>query len=292
MKYYYRLYGLNIESTIEIPEFELIDDISNINIDVNLNYGTVNREIKDLIKNKHFSSFKKNNMWFYVKEVGIFHIFNGNTVLIEPCENADLNMVKIYIMGSVLGMVLIQKNIVAIHGGGIVIDGKGCIFTGNKGAGKSTISTALRKKGYKFISDDVCAINCNEINTMYHGFGYQKLCEDVMATLGYDTKKYETFRGDLNEFIKEEVPLNIIFELDIEDIDKVKVKEIVGTDKIKYMISNIFRVEMLHYSGGIEPSYFKKCAKIAKNIRYYKITRPKDIFCVDDQIKLVEDIIL
>ena len=38
MKYYYRVYGLNIESTIEIPEFEVIDDISKYSIDVNLTY--------------------------------------------------------------------------------------------------------------------------------------------------------------------------------------------------------------------------------------------------------------
>ena len=300
MKYYYRVYGLNIESTIEIPEFELID--SDCNIDVKLSLGVVKEGIIEKITQGYVANYEKKDMWFYVENVAIFHIYNGNTVIVEPMGDKNNKMIKLYIMGSVMGMILLQKNRVAIHGGGIVVDGKGCIFTGQKGAGKSTISTALRKKGYKFISDDVCAINCNEINTMYHGFGYQKLCEDVMATLGYDTKKYETFRGDLNEnkyivpafdeFIKEEVPLNVIFELDIEDVDKVKVKEIVGTDKIKYMISNIFRVEMLPYSGGIEPSYFKKCAEIAKNIKYYKNTRPKDIFFVDEQIKLVEDIIL
>ena len=302
MKYYYRVYGLNIESTIEIPEFEVIDDISKYSIDVNLTYGTVNSEIKDLIERRHFSNFKKMNMWFYIKEVGIFHIFNGDTVIIEPCKDADLNMVKIYIMGSVLGMVLLQKNIVAIHGGGIVIDGKGCIFTGDKGAGKSTISTALRKKGYKFISDDVCSINCGDINKINYGFGYQKLCEDAMTKLGYDVKKYKPFRGDLNEnkyivsafdeFIKEEVPLKAIFELAVEDVEKIEIKEIVGADKIKNIVANIFRVDILYYSGGLEPLYFRKCLEIAKNIKYYKITRPKSVFCVDDQIKLVENIML
>ena len=302
MKYYYRVYGLNIESTIEIPEFEVIDDISKYSIDVNLTYGTVNSEIKDLIERRHFSNFKKMNMWFYIKEVGIFHIFNGDTVIIEPCKDADLNMVKIYIMGSVLGMVLLQKNIVAIHGGGIVIDGKGCIFTGQKGAGKSTITTALRKKGYKFIADDVCSINIGETNTIHHGFGYQKLCEDAMEKLGYNLDEFEPFRGDLNvnkyivpafdEFTKEEVPLEAVFELVVGDVDEVKIEEILGANKMNKLIENVFRIDMLTYAGGMEPKYFKQCLDIAKSTKMYRITRPKDVFSVEDQISLVREVLL
>ncbi|MEG1411448.1 MAG: hypothetical protein RSD36_16535 [Terrisporobacter sp.] len=303
MKYYYRVYGLNIESTIEIPEFEIIDrDLgknSHINIDVKLSYGVVKDEIKDAIEQGRVANYEKLDMWFYIKNLAIFHIYNGDTVVIEPCKDAELKMVKIYVMGSVLGMVLLQKNVVAIHGGGIVIDGKGCIFTGDKGAGKSTITTAFRKKGYKFISDDVCSIDVGEVNTINHGFGYQKICEDAMEKLGYNVDDYVPFRGDLNvnkyivpafdEFTKEDVPLEAVFELKVGDVDEVEIEEIIGAKKLKKIMKNIFRVEMIHYSGGAEPVYFKKCIDLAQNIQFYKITRPRDLFSVDQQIELIEE---
>lgn len=306
MKYYYRVYGLNIESTIEIPEFEIIDrDLgknSHINIDVKLSYGVVKDEIKEAIEQGRVANYEKLDMWFYIKNLAIFHIYNGDTVVIEPCKDAELKMVKIYVMGSVLGMVLLQKNVVAIHGGGIVIDGKGCIFTGDKGAGKSTITTAFRKKGYKFISDDVCSIDVGEVNTINHGFGYQKICEDAMEKLGYNVDDYVPFRGDLNvnkyivpafdEFTKEDVPLEAVFELKVGDVDDVKIEEITGADKINNIIKNIFRIEMLYYSDGISPIYFKKCIKIAKNTKFYKISRPRNVFSVDRQIEIIEDLIL
>ena len=144
MKYYYRVYGLNIESTIEIPEFELID--SDCNIDVKLSFGVVKEDIIEKITQGYVANYEKKDMWFYVENVAIFHIYNGNTVIVEPMGDKNNKMIKLYIMGSVMGMILLQKNRVAIHGGGIVVDGKGCIFTGQKGAGKSTITTALRKK--------------------------------------------------------------------------------------------------------------------------------------------------
>ncbi len=300
MKYYYRVYGVNIESKIEVPEFEVID--SNSDIDVKLSFGVVNEEIIDLITQGHRAKYEKQDMWFYIEDVAIFHIYNGDAVTIEPMGDKNNKMIKLYIMGSVMGMILLQRNMVAIHGGGIVIDGKGCIFTGQKGAGKSTITTALRKKGYKFIADDVCSINIGETNTIHHGFGYQKLCEDAMEKLGYNLNEFEPFRGDLNvnkyivpafdEFTKEEVPLEAVFELSVGDVKEVQIEEILGVDKINKLIENVFRIEMLRYAGGIEPVYFKKCLDIAKNTKMYKIIRPKDVFSVEEQIALVRNVLL
>ena len=300
MKYYYRVYGVNIESKIEVPEFEVID--SNSDIDVKLSFGVVNEEIINLITQGHRAKYEKQDMWFYIEDVAIFHIYNGDTVTIEPMGDKNNKMIKLYIMGSVMGMILLQRNMVAIHGGGIVIDGKGCIFTGQKGAGKSTITTALRKKGYKFIADDVCSINIGETNTIHHGFGYQKLCEDAMEKLGYNLDEFEPFRGDLNvnkyivpafdEFTKEEVPLEAIFELAVGDVDEVKVEEILGANKMNKLIENVFRIEMLTYAGGMEPKYFKQCLDIAKSTKMYRITRPKDVFSVEEQISLVREVLL
>ena len=300
MKYYYRVYGINIESTIEVPEFEVID--SNSHIDVRLSFGVVNKGIMDLITQGHRARYEKQDMWFCIDDVAIFHIYNGDTVTIEPLGDKNNKMIKIYIMGSVMGMALLQRNMMAIHGGGIVIDGKGCIFTGEKGAGKSTITTALRKKGYKFVADDVCSINIGEVNTIHHGFGYQKLCEDAMEKLGYNLDEFEPFRGDLgvnkyivpafDEFTKEEVPLEAVFELAVGDVDEVKIEEVLGANKINKLIENVFRIEMLRYAGGIEPVYFKKCLDIAKNTKMYKIIRPKDVFSVEEQIALVRNVLL
>ena len=300
MKYYYRGYGVNIESKIEVPEFEVID--SNSDIDVKLSFGVVNEEIIELITQGYRAKYEKQDMWFYIEDVAIFHIYNGDTVTIEPMGDKNNKMIKLYIMGSVMGMILLQRNMVAIHGGGIVIDGKGCIFTGQKGAGKSTITTALRKKGYKFIADDVCSINIGERNTIHHGFGYQKLCEDAMEKLGYNLDEFEPFRGDLNvnkyivpafdEFTKEEVELEAIFELAVGDVDEVKIEEILGANKIKKLIENVFRIEVLAYTEGMEPKYFKQCLDIAKSTKMYRITRPKGIFSVEDQISLVRELLL
>lgn len=303
MRYFYKVYGLAIESELSIDELIVLDKQERENIDVKISFETINPEIKEMINNGEIAMYEYNNMWFYINDTAIFHIVNGTHVYIDPCQEANYENIKIYILGAVLGMVLLQKNIIAIHGGGIFINNKGCVFTGDKGVGKSTLTTSLGKRGYKFISDDVCAIKTDDVNKykICRGFAYHKLREDTMYNLGYDTLKATQFTSDekikkyiipaFDEFVNYDVPFEYIFEICVDNVNKVQVEEVIGTKKLDSMISNIFKIDMLYYSGGIQPAYFKKCVEIVKNIKYYKITRPRHIFSVDEQIKLVEEIL-
>ena len=50
MSYFYRVYGLNIESEILVPELSILKEHERNNIDAKINYGVVCDEIKNLIK--------------------------------------------------------------------------------------------------------------------------------------------------------------------------------------------------------------------------------------------------
>lgn len=299
-KYYYKVYGLNIESEILVPELMVLDNKIDKNIDVKIYYKTMPDDIKQNVNEGKKAFYNGQYVWFHIDNVCTYLIQNGDTVTIDLCENPDLNILKVYILGSVLGIILLQRNAVAIHGGSIVINNKGCIFTGDKGAGKSTLTTALRQRGYDFVSDDVGAIELSDIPMINPGFGYQKLCEDAMTKLGYDSSEYTPFRSDMNikyivpaldNFIKEKVPFEVLFEIEQGDTQKVEVVEVTGNEKLQKIIKNVFRIEVLMYSGGVPADYFKKCLEIAKHIKFYKITRPKNQFTVNEQIDIIENLI-
>ena len=192
---------------------------------------------------------------------------------------------------------MIQRDIVAIHGGTIVIDNKAIILTGNRGAGKSTLTTGLRLKGYPFISDDVAAIEIKDsIPMVKHGFPYQKLCSSAMDKLGYDKEKYFSFMSDTeikylvnahDDFIYEDTRLFALCELSVGDVEEVQIEEIKGSEKLNKLIANRYRVEFVQAMGGISPIAFKILLQIAKNIKFYKIIRPNGQFTVDKQIELL-----
>lgn len=299
-KYYYKVYGLNIESEILVPELMVLDNKIDKNIDVKIYYKTMPDDIKQNVNEGKKAFYNGQYVWFHIDNVGTYLIQNGDTVTIDLCENPDLNILKVYILGSVLGIILLQRNTVAIHGGSIVINNKGCIFTGDKGAGKSTLTTALRQRGYDFVSDDVGAIELSDIPMINPGFGYQKLCEDAMTKLGYDSSEYTPFRSDMNikyivpaldNFVSEKVPFKALFEIEQVDTQKLEVVEVTGNEKLQKIIKNVFRIEVLMYSGGVPADYFKKCLEIAKHVKFYKITRPKNQFTVNEQIDIIENLI-
>lgn len=292
----YYVYGLNIKSEIEIEEFIKLDNINDQDV-VYISYGKMSDEIKEEIKQGKSVSLVNNKIWFHINDIATYCVTNGNKIEVELCDNADIQIVKIYVMCSCLGFIMLQRNMIAIHGGVIEMDHKAIIFTGDRGAGKSTLTTALREKGYKFISDDVAGIKIDKVPYVMPGFPYQKLCESAMDNFGYDKESYTSFMSDkevkyivpaFEEFVSDGRELVGIVKLTVGDVDKVVIEELKGSEKINNIIENIYRGEYIKHLGKMNPIYFKKCIDIAKNIKFYVITRPKDKFTVDDQIKLIE----
>ena len=85
-------------------------------------------------------------------------------------------------------MIMLQRDMIAIHGGTIAMNGKGLLITGNRGAGKSTLTSALRLKGYPLVADDVSAMKSLMVQPAYP---QQKVCEDMMNYLGYHSTNYK-----------------------------------------------------------------------------------------------------
>ena len=88
-------------------------------------------------------------------------------------------------------------------------------------------------------------------------------------------------------FVKEKRTLQAIFEIEPYDGEEVKIEEISGGEKMKTILRNIYRIEIIS-PHGIPPAYFKKVINIAKNTLVFRIKRPKNQFSVDRQIELIE----
>lgn len=300
-KFSYLVYGLKILSDIECSELVALDELQEHEYDVLIEVHPVSSEIHERIEEGWYSSYRNESMWFHIPQVATYWMQDGNYILIELCHGSDLQMAKQYLLGSCLGMIMLQRNMIAIHGGTIVFDGKGVIFTGDRGAGKSTITSALRLKGYPFVADDVSSIEVGQRHFIHPGFPQQKLCQDAMHQLGYNLDDFKTLMGDTQmkylipaheSFVYHKVPLHGIVELKVvDDIQEIQMELLKGQEKLMTIYRNIYRIEMKRFEG-MNPEYFKKCVEIAKEIPVYRILRPKGLMTVDAQMKWLEEIFL
>lgn len=299
-KFYYKVYGLIIESEIILSELVEINKEKNSDIEMKVNVyirqGEMPEIIKKSIQNGKHRYFNKNECWFIIKDVGIYRMINGNEIFIE-CISDDIKEIKAFLLGSAFGCIFIQRNLVAIHGSTILINDKGIIITGNTGTGKSTLTSAFTFNGYKFLADDVSVTYMDENNKIKVNPAYpqQKLCMDAAIRLGLDINNLQFIDEERDKFaipsgesfINAPKQLDNIYEIFInQDNNKVIIEEILGIKKVERIMCNIYRSGIAK-TIGIKGIYFRNLIKMAEQIKYYKVIRPKNLFTVDEQMNII-----
>ena len=101
---------------------------------------------------------------FNVPNIANFYIKDGKKIIVSPLDEIDEDVLRLYILGTCMGTILMQRKILPLHGSAIEIDGKVYAIVGDSGAGKSTLASAFLKQGYKLVSDDVIAVSVSEEN--------------------------------------------------------------------------------------------------------------------------------
>ncbi|CUU46373.1 hypothetical protein [Clostridium beijerinckii] len=295
VEHYYEVYGLKIKSDIELPELIKSDGLD---YEINICVGnTPNDVLKSIEQGRNlYLDYKK--IWFNIKSVGTYLIYNGNTIVVDRCANSEAEDVKAYLLGSALGLMLFQRNTLAIHGGTVVINNKTLTLVGDSGSGKSTLTTALRLHKHLFMADDVSVVNDNlMVNSSYP---QQKLCKDTMLKLGYKLSEFKKIDDDREKykvpvvrenFVSEPIKMGAICEIRVGNNSKIEIEEIRGKEKLITLINNIYRIELIK-KRGIRPEYFKKCLKIAQNIKFYRMYRPQNKYTIDEQIKVLENALI
>jgi hypothetical protein len=252
--------------------------------------------VMDDINNKNGCFYSYNESWFYAPDVSIYRIYKGKYIYIKNL-GGNMKEIKSFLLGGAFICLLFQRKTIGIHGGSIMINDAGIILTGPCGAGKSTLTSAFRINGYKYLADDLSVIGINSCGKIEVKSAYpqQKLCRDAAIKLGYNINKLVRIdegkdkfavpaRNDFINFPKE---LRAIFEINVDDSAKdIKIEEIKGIKKLDSIIENIYQSDVAKCYGV--DLFMKVILKIAKNIPYYRLTRPKLLFTVNDQISLIQ----
>lgn len=291
----YTAFGLTISSEVSFPELMPIQKVGD---DVDILFGRVPKEISHpIIKNKN-CQVSENQLLFYAVGVGHYFVENGNRIIVQPDEYADMGNVRLFILGTAFGALLLQRGVLPIHGSSIIVNGLCTIFTGASGVGKSTLSSAFQKSGFSFLADDLSVITFDDGGKplVQPGYPQQKLCRDSIEIYGENTCHLRLIDPDTDKyalpahkhFMSSPVRLAAIFELIPQDCLKVEARMISGVEKLKVLMRNIYRVELLQLLG-LKTEFLKLCLNIVKDATFYYLTRPMDSFLLEEQMSLVKE---
>ncbi len=184
-KYAYQAFGLKILSDIKFPELTSIEHMmENSDIVIEINDLSEQWSVLDVQQNTFFT--KENLVLFRIDGTAIFSVQDGNKIIVSPFKGSEESKIRLYILGTCMGALLLQRKILPLHGSAIAINGKAYAIVGERGAGKSTLASALINKGFKLLSDDVISVSLDHENVPFVTPSYpqQKLWQESLEAFG------------------------------------------------------------------------------------------------------------
>ncbi|MCR2807408.1 hypothetical protein [Paenibacillus soyae] len=232
---------------------------------------------------------------YRIKEIASYLIQDGREVIVEKDERSVDHAFSSFFSGTCIGALLLQRGKLPIHGSALLIDGKGIIVTGQSGAGKSTVTASLNKLGYEFLADDIAALELEDTEgaTIYPGFPIQRLWRDTATRIFGGVETFERIPGIRDkfnipippeQFVTSNRKLHALFELLPADCAAVEVEELRGAEKITRVINNTYWYDLVNVMG-LREWHFAQCARIANQIRVFRVRRPLHGFTTDEQIR-------
>jgi len=297
-RYHYQVYGLYIVSDILLPELMTAIDMP-YTPEVSIRLGTVPVEISGTIETTKSYQASKNQFLFQVPGVARYYVTNGNCIVVEPDEQAEETSLRLFLLGTAFGSLLMQRGILPIHGSAVVINGCCVIFTGVSGAGKSTLLAAFRKQGYSFLTDDVAAVTVGEegIARVQSAYPQQKLWRDSAETIGLNIVTLTPFYRGISKdkyavpvhkgFWHKPAPLVAVYELGAERCRDVTFRPLSGVDKLAVLLSHTYRPWLIN-GLGLKAEHFKQCVAVAGQVAVSRLIRPEGVFCLEEQVRLVQ----
>ena len=88
-----------------------------------------------------------------------YAVLEGRRIIVDPADGADPRNVRLYLLGSAMGLLLHQRGVLPLHANAVEIDGQAFAFMGPSGAGKSTLAAWFHDQGLRVVADDVCAVH-------------------------------------------------------------------------------------------------------------------------------------
>ena len=288
--YTYEAFGLIIESQIMLPE---LAGVIGGTADVSIKCGDVPNKVDSPLEITHYYQAGNDEFLFRIDRIATFYVAKGKQIIVKTCSSANPSLVRLYLLGTVMGILLMQRGNLPIHGSTVDINDCGVIFTGISGVGKSTMAFALHKRGYKLLADDVSVLTCNQGKFQVQpGYPLQKIWPDSAAMLGIDITAYNrVVEGRdkcvvpvVERFNRCPLPIYIIYEIVVQPGNDISIFPLRGAVKLATIMRNTYRAEFISCLD-IKFSHFNQCANLASQVQVFRLTRPSNTRLLDWQVE-------
>ncbi len=226
-----QLCGWRVRSSIALPELPLWPAADERPVDIVIRLGAAPRQLEDPIDIGPVLQIGRDRICrFALPSVGTFLLRHGAEIIVEPRDGAPQADLRLFLLGSLFGLLCHQRGLMPLHASGVLIGGRAVAFAGPSGIGKSTLAAAFAERGHPVIADDVFVIEPDSPGgtVVRPGASQLRLWRDALEATGGSPAGLERIRGSGEKYITpigsgsvaSPTPLVAIFHLETASLER------------------------------------------------------------------------
>jgi len=293
----YRGTGLRIASEIPLPGFNP-DDAGAGAIDATIRMAPVPQALDGATAKGATWEMAGDRFLLAMPDIARFLLTGGREIAVEPAPGVEPAELGIFLIGTVLGILLHQRENIVLHASAVRVGGKAVLFCGASGAGKSTLAAALVRQGFPLVTDDVCAMMFDDRGTpLVQPDGRQlKLWEHAISGLDLSASRGAPVRAQIQKFYVEPgeafadpLPLGAVYALreprppHVPGIERPNV-----VDCSLLLRRNAYRPLLIRRMGQ-KTNYFHAAARMTGAAGIFHLTRDLDFAKMPEVIGWLRD---
>lgn len=206
-----------------------------------------------------------------------------NTVTIDPCPNADNNLIRLLLLRSCFGMLLQMRGFLVLRGSAVEFNGKGIVIAAQSVSGGSTLAAAMLQRGGRLVSDELCVIRISPEGTpeLMPFAPRLHLWKNMILALGMEAKSLHRVRNGLEKFSisvfdrwrDKAISLDKIYYLTTHILPDILIEPINRAEKFKELLKVTYR-QGLFGDIGMRLSNFNMLNVVLKHSKIWRINRP------------------
>ena len=292
---WYRAFGLLIRSDITIPEYRSAKPGTP---DITIGSSDAAREARQDIERQGIdvrgAHLLEDGMLLHVERVGDFIIRNGSEIELSPLPDAEMNFLRLYLVGSVMGTLFHQRGQFIFHGAAILAQDQVSVFVGDSGTGKSTLISHLTLAGYPALADDTLPVLEDTDGFLaWPGAQVFKMWEDAIQSIGKSAEGLTQVSQRYGKYFLENpcsapdraTPVAEVFVL--QHGPGFSIEPLGGLQAIAALNEHTYRREFIGFLGQDE-RYFAQLSRLVEKLRFYRFVRPNDASRLPEAIAALE----
>jgi len=230
-------------------------------------------------------------------DTGTFDIGQrGRVIAWTPGTTSAMELVRADLLGGVFSVALHLQGLLCLHGSGVGIDGSAVAFLANKGAGKSTLATALCAAGATLVTDDMLPVDPRSPVMAWPSMPAVRLLHDAASHLRYAsgqthpvTNKYHVNELPPDQVEMRRLPLSAVYELapvssgpNVPPVERIRVK---GTAAVGTLLRHHRAGTAI---GGAESmNLFVRASDIVRLVPVYRLQVARDFSRLPDVVEQI-----